>query len=156
MARIGRRTEAIRRPRYERRGWGKGGGGVCVRVFMRHNCPYAFLAQDGVDGGTLSGSPSNPFEAAKDAFANPFNFGSSASDDPFAAVADSDPFDFDVAEADPLSFSGVKGVNLSVLEPRETFAVDTKNPFGGTSADDFGGGGKFSFGAPGKGDDPFA
>ena len=96
--------------------------------------------------------PSNPFETSKDAFANPFNFGSSSTDDPFASAAvDNDPFDFDLPEADPLSFANVK-MNLSTLEPRETFIIDTKNPFGGS--DDFGSS-RFSFGAS-KGDDPFA
>lgn len=106
------------------------------------------------DGGSGIGSnnPSNPFEASKDTFANPFNFGSSAND-PFADSEEPDPFDFDLPEANPFSFAGAK-VNLSALEPKESFVVDTKNPFGAGSSDDFG---RFSFsGAAAKGDDPFA
>jgi len=69
---------------------------------------------------------SNPFETK---FANPFDF-SSSKDDFLFGGAEENLFDYDV-DGDPLSFKDTK-VNLSILEPKDTFGFDmSKMPFGG-------------------------
>jgi len=67
----------------------------------------------------------NPFD-------NPFDFSSTNSKDDFlfGGVPEENIFDYDI-DADPFSFTDVK-VNLSILEPKDTFGFDiTKLPFGG-------------------------
>jgi len=67
----------------------------------------------------------NPFD-------NPFDFSSTNSKDDFlfGGVPEENIFDYDI-DADPFSFTDAK-VNLSILEPKDTFGFDiTKLPFGG-------------------------